>query len=148
MTRLLLATTLAFSTMLIPKYETVHYTLTNIPNVPIVQGEVLDIPERDLKTDPYYITMTANVSAYCACVECCESFSSGFTASGTKATANRTIAMSKDYAFGTVVEIDGNTYIVEDRGGAIKGDKIDIYFEDHAKADEFGRQTKEVKIFI
>jgi 3D (Asp-Asp-Asp) domain-containing protein len=48
--------------------------------------------------------------------------------------------------FGTKVIIDGNTYIVQDRGGAIKGNRIDLYFDSHQEALNFGRQTKEVTI--
>ena len=75
----------------------------------------------------------ANASAYCACVKCCGK-TNGITASGTKATAGRTIAAPKNYAFGTKIEIAGmGTYVVEDRGGAITGNKIDIYFDSHRK---------------
>ena len=34
--------------------------------------------------------------------------------------------------------IDGHTYTVEDRGGAIKGNKIDVYFSSHSKALQWG----------
>jgi 3D (Asp-Asp-Asp) domain-containing protein len=37
--------------------------------------------------------------------------------------------------------------VVEDRGSAIKGEKrIDLYFNSHSKAREWGRQTVEVEI--
>lgn len=51
------------------------------------------------------------------------------TASGTKAVPYQTVAASKDMPFGTVL-IDvktGHRYIVEDRGGAIKGNSLDLY---------------------
>ena len=88
----------------------------------------------------------ANASAYCACVKCCGK-TNGITASGTKATAGRTIAAPKNYAFGTKIEIAGmGTYIVEDRGGAITGNKIDIYFDSHAEALKFGRRNLQIKV--
>ena len=37
-------------------------------------------------------------------------------------------------------------YIVEDCGGAINGNRIDIYFESHADALQFGVQTVTVEI--
>ena len=37
-------------------------------------------------------------------------------------------------------------YTAEDTGGAIKGNRIDIYFESHTEALYFGRQKAEVFI--
>lgn len=86
-----------------------------------------------------WIKFTA--TGYCSCAKCCGK-TTGTTASGTKATAGRTVAMSSKYAFGTKVEIKGmGTYTVEDRGGAINGNKIDIYFASHQEALNFGRRT-------
>lgn len=88
----------------------------------------------------------ANASAYCACMQCCGK-TNGITASGTKATAGRTIAAPSTYAFGTKIEIAGmGTYVVEDRGGAIKGNKIDIYFNTHEEALQFGRRNLQIKV--
>lgn len=87
-----------------------------------------------------------NASAYCGCFSCCNK-TTGITASGTKATAGRTVAMSGSYPFGTKVEIKGmGTYVVEDRGGAIKGNKIDIYFDSHQEALNFGRKTVYLRV--
>lgn len=83
-------------------------------------------------------------TAYCACVKCCGK-TDGITASGVKATAGRTIAADTSLPFGAEVYINGHKYTVEDRGGAIKGKKkIDIYFDSHAEAIEYGRKTIEV----
>lgn len=77
------------------------------------------------------------VTAYCACMQCCGK-TNGITASGTKATANRTIATPSTFAFGTKVKINGTTYTVEDRGGAIQGNRIDIYMNSHSEALQWG----------
>jgi len=55
----------------------------------------------------------------------------GITASGTRVKAGRTIAVDTSViALGTTVYIDGYGYrIAEDTGGAIKGNKIDIYVD-------------------
>lgn len=96
------------------------------------------------KDNSGYIKFTA--TAYCGCVKCCGK-STGKTASGTTATAGRTVAMSSSYSFGTKIEIQGmGTYIVEDRGGAIKGNRIDIFFSNHQKALDFGRKTVYLKV--
>lgn len=91
-----------------------------------------------------YIAFTA--TGYCPCSKCCGK-TNGITAMGTKATQGKTVAMSSKYAFGTKVEIKGmGTYTVEDRGGAIQGNKIDIYFNTHSQALAFGRKTVYLKI--
>ena len=101
-----------------------------------------DIESR--KDNSGYIKFTA--TAYCGCAKCCGK-STGKTASGTTATAGRTVAMSSSYSFGTKIEIQGmGTYIVEDRGGAIKGNRIDIFFSNHQKALDFGRRTVYLKV--
>lgn len=86
------------------------------------------------------------ITAYCHCVKCCGK-TDGITASGDKATEGVTVAMDKSMPFGTKIYIDGvGERIVQDRGGAIKGDRIDLYFENHQDAMNFGRQTKQVTI--
>ena len=88
----------------------------------------------------------ANVSAYCACVKCCGK-TNGITASGAKATANHTIAAPSTYKFGTKIEIAGmGIYTVEDRGGAITGNKLDIYFNTHQEALKFGRRQLQIRV--
>lgn len=77
------------------------------------------------------------ITAYCPCAKCCGK-TTGRTAMGTKATAGRTIAASSKFAFGTKLNINGHTYTVEDRGGAIKGNKIDIFVNSHAEALAWG----------
>lgn len=81
---------------------------------------------------------TYKITGYCGCSSCCGK-SDGVTASGTRATAGRTIAAdTTDLPFGTKVVIDGHTYTVEDVGGAIKGNHIDVYFSSHSKALQWG----------
>ena len=96
------------------------------------------------ENDGTYIAFEA--TGYCPCAKCCD-VQTGITASGTRATAGRTVAMSKNYAFGTNIEIKGmGTYVVEDRGGAIQGNRIDIYFDSHQEALNFGRRTVYLKV--
>ena len=77
------------------------------------------------------------VTAYCACSQCC-GWNTGITASGAMATANHTIAAPKTFSFGTKVIINGITYTVEDRGGAIQGNRIDVYMNTHSEALQWG----------
>lgn len=80
---------------------------------------------------------TYKITAYCSCSKCCGK-TTGRTASGTKATAGRTVAASSKFAFGTKLNIGGHIYTVEDRGGAINGNRIDIYVNSHAQALQWG----------
>ena len=94
-----------------------------------------------------YIEVTATLTAYCPCVKCCGK-SDGITASGTQATAGRTVAVdTRLIPYGTEISIDGKTYIAEDCGGKVKGYTIDVFFDSHEEALNFGRQTKTVKIY-
>lgn len=86
------------------------------------------------------------VTAYCSCAKCCGSHANGYTAAGTKATANHTVAAPANLPFGTKLKINGNTYVVEDRGGAIKGNRIDIYVNSHSQALAWGVRYLPVEI--
>lgn len=81
---------------------------------------------------------TFKITGYCSCSSCCGK-SDGITASGTKAKAGRTIAADTSrFSFGSKLVIDGHTYTVEDRGGAISGNRIDMYFDSHWEALQWG----------
>ena len=83
-------------------------------------------PERTLVSLGEY-----RISAYCPCEKCCLK-SDGITASGTQATAGRTVAMN-DVPFGTHIIIDGHEYIVEDTGG-FNSKLVDVFFNTHEEA--------------
>jgi 3D (Asp-Asp-Asp) domain-containing protein len=94
-------------------------------------------------------TLTMNVSAYCPGPCCCGDFADGITASGHQIKrGDRFVAAPSNYAFGTTMMIPGyGTVPVLDRGGAIKGNKLDLYFDTHAEALQWGRQHLEVTIY-
>ena len=85
------------------------------------------------------------ITAYCPCAKCCGK-TNGRTASGTKATAGRTVAASSKFSFGTKLNIGGHVYTVEDRGGAINGNKIDIFVNSHAEALAWGVRYLNVNV--
>lgn len=71
----------------------------------------------------------------------------GITASGTYVKEGRTVACPKSMEFGTKLYIDGFGYrVCEDRGGAIKTGKLDVYVDDLNKARKLGRQMLGVEI--
>ena len=90
-----------------------------------------------LPTEPFII----NASAYTAAADECGK-SDGITASGIKVEEKRTLACPPAFPFGTKIAIEGmGEYRCEDRGGAIKGNHIDIYVETKKEAFAFGRRN-------
>lgn len=84
---------------------------------------------------------TINASAYTAAADECGK-SDGITASGLMVTENRTLACPPNFPFGAKIAIEGmGEYRCEDRGGAIKGNHIDIYMETKSEAFAFGRRN-------
>ena len=89
---------------------------------------------------------TINASAYTASADECGN-DKGITASGIKVKENRTIACPPSLPFGVKLEIEGmGIFTCEDRGGAIKGNHIDIYVPTKEEAFQFGRQNLTAKI--
>lgn len=91
------------------------------------------------------------VTSYCACKECCGKDPThpgyGKTKSGTIATEGRTIAVDPSVIpLGSTVYLNGISYVAEDTGSAIKGNKIDLFINDHQRAKNFGVQEMEVKL--
>ena len=97
--------------------------------------------------------ITVNASAYCSCSKCCGK-SNGITSSGRAASEWHTVAAGSGYPIGTVLYIpaladkpNGGWFVVEDRGGAISNNRIDIYMGSHSQALGFGRRNLEVYVY-
>lgn len=85
------------------------------------------------------------ITHYCPCYYCTGSWGGSHTASGTVPTAGRTIAVDPGVIpLGSQVIINGHVYTAEDTGGAIKGNKIDIFVSDHSTALIYGVYYAEV----
>ena len=105
-----------------------------------------EVPEKPVLQDlgEYKITH------YCSCPVCCGEWgenrpvdSAGneivVTATGEMAVPGTTIAVDPDVIpLGSTVIIDGQEYIAQDVGGAIKGNRIDVYVNSHEEALEKG----------
>jgi 3D (Asp-Asp-Asp) domain-containing protein len=133
----------------------VNSVTTNSASVTVTPKSGLNVTKYEFSSDNGS-TWTSNgnngtylgqflLTGYCPCVICCGK-TNGITACGTLATANHTIATDGRYAFGTKMLINGVIYTVEDRGGAIQGNRIDVFFPTHQEALNFGRQTADVYI--
>jgi 3D (Asp-Asp-Asp) domain-containing protein len=73
----------------------------------------------------------------------------GQTASGIRARRGTIAADTSIFPFGTIMYIPGYGYgRVEDRGGAIKGYHIDVFFRRRKDAPKWGRVKKRVKIWM
>lgn len=68
------------------------------------------------------------------------------TASGQPVHEGIVAADTSIYPFGTKFIINDQTYTVADTGGAIKGNRIDIFFSSEQKAIQFGRRTVQAKV--
>jgi len=96
-------------------------------------------------------TVRMTVSAYCPCSICCGKWADGYTATNHKIQdGDCFVAAPKTYAFGTEMIIPGynNSRPVEvlDRGGAIKGNKLDVFFNTHDLALQWGVQELDVSV--
>lgn len=91
------------------------------------------------------------VTGYCPCSKCCGEYADGITANGHKIRPGDTfVAADKRYSFGTEMVIEGysngQTIKVLDRGGAIRGNKLDAFFHTHQEALEWGVRHIDVKV--
>ncbi|NLK22051.1 MAG: DUF348 domain-containing protein [Epulopiscium sp.] len=73
----------------------------------------------------------------------------GITATGTRARVGTVAVDPRVIPLGTKLYVEGYGYAVaEDTGGAIKGKKIDLYFDTKKEALQFGRQQRKVYILV
>ena len=93
------------------------------------------------------------ITHYCPCEICCGVWAENrpdgivYTASGAVAEAGVTVAVDPEIIpYGTKLVINGHEYIAQDCGGAIQGNRIDIYCDSHSEALEHGVKYSEVFI--
>ena len=113
--------------------------------------------------------MEFEVTGYCNCRKCCSWERSwlgfgppvvskgpdkgrrkqvGVTASGSRAKHGTVAADISVLPYGTVLEVPGYGYArVEDRGGAINGKRLDLWFSSHDEAIRWGRKRIKVKVW-
>lgn len=82
-------------------------------------------------------------TAYCSCSTC--SSGSNLTYSGTVPKPDHTISADIGlYPIGTKLMIGNTVYTVEDIGSSVNGNCLDIFFDSHQQALNYGRKTVEV----
>ncbi len=107
----------------------------------------------DSKDADLWKTVQMRVTAYCPCQKCCGEYAEGITASGHEVSqGDHFVAADRKYPFGTKMIIPGygSSQPVEvlDRGGAIRGNKLDVFFASHQQALEWGVRYLDVKILV
>lgn len=116
-----------------------------IDNIP----EVVEV--EDVIVEKQISLGICKVTAYCKenYHHICNNGDSSVTATGTTPTAGRTVAVDPSIIpYGSEVIINGHTYLAEDCGGAIKGNRVDICFDTHKEALNFGIQYLDVVYVI
>lgn len=85
------------------------------------------------------------ITYYCACKQCCGK-EDGITASGAKVQEGVTVAAdTSKLPFGTKIYISGIGWrTVQDRGGSIKGNRLDIYIPSHNDPMPYNVQNLDV----
>ncbi len=110
-----------------------------------------DNSEDDAEQLGEWESIQMRVTAYCPCPKCCGEYSDGVTACGHKIRPGDTfVAADGRYSFGTEMLIPGysNSRPVEvlDRGGAIKGNRLDVFFATHQEALEWGVRHLDIRV--
>ena len=129
------------------EYYKENYVDKNISLFEDVQASSINTNYSETEIEP--VVQSFTVTAYCCCEKCCGKNINhpayGVTATGTKATEGRTIAVDPNVIpLGSTVYLNNQPYIAEDTGSAIKGNKIDIFINDHQRAQNFGVQKMEI----
>ena len=100
--------------------------------------------------------VTLNASAYTAstCGKSPSDSSYGRTASGAMASSWYTVAAGSGYPMGTIIyipyfanKVNGGWFVVQDRGGAISNNRIDIYMDTLGECQSFGRRNLECYVY-
>jgi 3D (Asp-Asp-Asp) domain-containing protein len=130
---------------------------TDRPTRPVARRPARETARKPEPDEPAVRTVTVRmrVTGYCPCRKCCGKFSDGKTASGKRITYNGGKFIAADTSllpFGTRVSIPGynggRPVPVEDRGGRIKGRRLDLFFYSHHQAKEWGAQWVDVTVYL
>lgn len=142
-----------------PPEPTIQIAAPETATAVVIDTTAETIAETEPAAEPiprYTSVGTFKLTAYCSCEHCCDEYAVNrpkdengnpivYTANMSVAKQGVTVAADTNVLpFGTSLLIDGHEYIVQDRGGAIQGNRIDVYFDSHQEALVFGVQYKEV----
>lgn len=131
--------------------ETGLETETETEIVEVATQKATEI-QTEAETEPQLISIgTFTVTAYCSCEKCCGEWANNrpngvvYGASGEQLIADYSIATDVEVIpYGETILINDQEYVAHDCGGAIQGNRIDIYMSSHEKALEWGVQNIEI----
>ncbi len=114
-------------------------------------NNTMNNPIDNSKQSDEWQTVQMRVTAYCPCPKCCGEYSDGVTASGHKIRlGDAFVAADGEYSFGTEMIItgykNGEPVKVLDRGGVIRGNRLDVFFHSHEEALKWGVRHLGVKV--
>ena len=94
---------------------------------------------------------TFKVTAYCPCTICCGRKACGLAADGSNVIGKQLVAADwsivKKHTMLRIPGYNGGEKVkVRDTGSAIKGYRLDVYFDDHQTAKEWGVKMLKVEI--
>lgn len=132
-------------------------TPTPTPDISIDEDEANRVLFYVLNQEEYtYYTIETEylcrgyITAYCNCSKCC-TYANQATASGVYPHYSEewdeptTCAIDpRYYRFGDLFMIDGKVYVAEDTGSAVKGNRWDLYQEDHSSVQSFDSHYSDV----
>ena len=134
-------------------------------------NKIAESPKPAVKEEPTinknYNVKIMTVTAYCPCATCCGwktnrygrpvfNYGSkrgyrkkvGYTSTGTPADIGTIAADTRYVPYGTKLYVQGYGFgIVEDTGGALKGNHIDIFFHSHSEAMRWGVKSMKVAVW-
>lgn len=87
-------------------------------------------------------------TGYCPCYQCSEGWGR-HTCTGAIARSNHTVAVDpRIIPYGSRLMINGTIYTAEDRGGGVRGNHIDIFYDTHSQTRQHGSRQAEVFLVV
>ncbi|HOK95013.1 MAG TPA: 3D domain-containing protein [Anaerohalosphaeraceae bacterium] len=116
----------------------------------LITAEPSPAYEKPQETEHWQV-MRMRVTGYCPCSKCCGQYSDGRTACSHRIRQGDVfVAADKKFPFGTEVIIPGynagQPVKVMDRGRAIKGNRIDVFFSSHEQARKWGVKYMDILV--
>jgi len=94
--------------------------------------------------------LTVTATGYCPCTICCGASADGITATGRSASLKGIAADPKHITLGSRIDVpDYDTWcLVDDVGGKVKGNHIDLRFKTHEEAMQWGKKKITVRLWV
>lgn len=134
--------------VIVEDQEAIHIENTAF-EVPCPEVTPVDFYDSYVPTTSHSAMFT--VTHYCGCSKCCGAYSDGsesvaYGASGKRLEALVSVAVDPSVIpLGTVLhDAEGRLYRAEDTGGAINGNRIDLFVGDHQEAINMGVREMEL----